>query len=70
MAAETFGIVGYGHFGEFLAVVQKHGKVLVTDIDAEKLPKNNGIRAAVDGGYGRRRRGDRCRCPQMLSKWP
>ncbi len=35
---ETFGIVGYGHFGKFLAEsLSEYGKVLVTDVDAARL---------------------------------
>lgn len=38
MQFETFGIVGYGHFGRFLAAsLAEHGKVLVADSDARKL---------------------------------
>lgn len=48
MTPESFGIVGYGHFGSFLArSLKDHGPVLVTDIDDGKLPRRaNGIRAA------------------------
>lgn len=39
MTPNTFGIVGYGHFGSFLArSLADHGKVLVTDIDESRLP--------------------------------
>jgi prephenate dehydrogenase len=48
MTIETFGIVGFGHFGEFLAESFKpYGQVLVTDVDRGKLPQYaNGVRAA------------------------
>jgi len=49
MAPQTFGIVGYGHFGSFLAhSLAEHGRdVLVTDVDGPKLPPSgSGIRAA------------------------
>jgi prephenate dehydrogenase len=48
MAPQSFGIVGYGHFGGFLArSLKDHGNVVVTDIDSSKLPKStNGVRAA------------------------
>jgi prephenate dehydrogenase len=43
----SFGVVGYGHFGQFMArSFSRHGQVFVTDIDPAKLPKRaNGIRA-------------------------
>lgn len=48
MASQTFGIIGYGHFGAFLArSFKRHGQVLVTDADTDKLPTRNGsVRAA------------------------
>lgn len=49
MAPQTFGIVGYGHFGSFLArSLARDGKeVLVTDVDETKLPAMPpGVRAA------------------------
>ncbi|HZI38884.1 MAG TPA: prephenate dehydrogenase/arogenate dehydrogenase family protein [Acidimicrobiia bacterium] len=48
MQPETFGIVGYGHFGSFLAhSLQEHGPVLVTDADESRLPEpTDGIRPA------------------------
>jgi prephenate dehydrogenase len=39
---KTFGIVGYGHFGEFMArsfARERGTSVLVTDADAKKLPR-------------------------------
>jgi prephenate dehydrogenase len=45
----TFGIIGYGHFGQFMArsFSSRTSEVLVTDIDADKLPKRgNGVRGA------------------------
>lgn len=50
MAPQTFGIVGYGHFGSFLArSLAEHGReVLVTDRDTDKLPATgDGVRAAT-----------------------
>jgi prephenate dehydrogenase len=46
---DTFGIVGYGHFGQFLArsLVARGINVVVTDTDPSKLPSAaNGMRAA------------------------
>ena len=51
-AEETFGVVGYGHFGAFLAQsLRPHARVLVADSDTSKLPRRSrGIRAAsIDG---------------------
>jgi prephenate dehydrogenase len=44
----TFGVVGYGHFGSFLASsFAEHGKVLVTDADESRLPAGvDAVRAA------------------------
>jgi prephenate dehydrogenase len=46
----SFGIVGYGHFGEFVArsfARERGASVLVTDVDAGKIPtRRRGIRAA------------------------
>lgn len=49
MTARTFGIVGYGHFGELIATALKgHGEVLVTDLDATALPPfPAGVRSAL-----------------------
>ena len=49
MRFETFGIVGYGHFGQFLAPsLARHGKVLVYDTDEAKLEQaTNGVRPAT-----------------------
>jgi len=49
MEFQTFGIVGYGHFGKFLAdSLSDYGKVLVTDVDAGKLESaSNGVRAVL-----------------------
>jgi prephenate dehydrogenase len=48
MRFETFGIVGYGHFGQFLAAsLSRHGKVLVHDADDAKLEHaGDGVRPA------------------------
>lgn len=48
MRFETFGIVGYGHFGQFLASsLARHGKVLVHDADDTKVEHaSDGIRPA------------------------
>jgi prephenate dehydrogenase len=48
MRFETFGIVGYGHFGQFLAAsLARHGKVLVHDADDAKVEHaGDGIRPA------------------------
>lgn len=48
MTPNTFGIVGYGHFGSFLArSLAEHGKVLVTDLDESRLAEAaDGIRVA------------------------
>ena len=48
MTTWTFGIIGYGHFGAFLASsLERHGSVLVADADASKLPlEGDGIRRA------------------------
>jgi len=45
----TFGIIGYGHFGRFMArsFASRTGEVLVADTDSDKLPKHaKGIRGA------------------------
>jgi prephenate dehydrogenase len=44
----TFGVIGYGHFGQFLArSLAEHGKVLVTDVDESRLSADvDGVRAA------------------------
>jgi prephenate dehydrogenase len=50
MAPQTFGIVGYGHFGSFLAhSLAEHGReVLVTDADTGRLPTtSDGVRPAT-----------------------
>jgi prephenate dehydrogenase len=49
MTPKTFGIIGFGHFGAFLAeALKEHGEVLVTDVDQDKLPLfSNGVRAAT-----------------------
>jgi prephenate dehydrogenase len=48
MRFETFGIVGYGHFGQFLASsLAQHGKVLAYDADDAKLEHaTDGVRPA------------------------
>ena len=48
MQFETFGIIGYGHFGRFLAPsLARHGKVLVHDADDAKVEDaSDGIRPA------------------------
>ncbi len=48
MRFETFGIVGYGHFGQFLAPsLAQHGKVLVYDADETKVADApDGVRPA------------------------
>jgi prephenate dehydrogenase len=48
MRFETFGIIGYGHFGQLLASsLARHGKVLVYDVDAAKVDDaSDGIRPA------------------------
>ncbi len=48
MSFETFGIIGYGHFGQFLAPsLARHGKVLVHDADDAKVEQvSDGVRAA------------------------
>ncbi|HMF82723.1 MAG TPA: prephenate dehydrogenase [Acidimicrobiia bacterium] len=48
MRFETFGIIGYGHFGQFLASsLARHGKVLVYDADEAKIEHaSDGIRPA------------------------
>jgi prephenate dehydrogenase len=48
MSFESIGIVGYGHFGQFLAPsLAQHGKVLVYDTDDTKLQHaTEGIRPA------------------------
>jgi prephenate dehydrogenase len=48
MGFETFGIIGYGHFGQFLAPsLARHGKVLVHDADDAKVEQlSDGVRAA------------------------
>lgn len=48
MTLSTFGIIGYGHFGEFLSgSLAEHGQVLVSDIDDTKpLAGPNGVRRA------------------------
>jgi prephenate dehydrogenase len=48
MRFETFGIVGYGHFGQFLASsLARHGKVLAYDADDAKLEHmTDGVRPA------------------------
>jgi prephenate dehydrogenase len=48
MGFDTFGIVGYGHFGQFLAPsLARHGKVLVHDADDAKVEQvSDGVRAA------------------------
>lgn len=48
MGFETFGIVGYGHFGQFLASsLARHGKALVYDTDDAKLEHTTeGVRPA------------------------
>ena len=48
MRFETFGIVGYGHFGRLLAPsLARHGKVLVYDSDDAKVDgASDGIRPA------------------------
>lgn len=48
MEFKTFGVVGYGHFGQFLArSLSRRGAVLVADADADRLPTDeDGIRAA------------------------
>jgi prephenate dehydrogenase len=48
MRFETLGIVGYGHFGQFLASsLARHGKVLVYDADDAKLEHTtDGVRPA------------------------
>lgn len=48
MKPDTFGVVGYGHFGKFLSKqLSEFGDVYVTDIDRGKLPRRaNGVRAA------------------------
>jgi len=48
MGFETFGIIGYGHFGRFLAPsFARHGKVLVHDADRAKVEQaSDGIRPA------------------------
>jgi prephenate dehydrogenase len=48
MRFETFGIVGYGHFGQFLASsLARHGKVLAHDADDAKLEHpTDGVRPA------------------------
>ena len=48
MSFETFGIVGYGHFGRLLASsLARHGKVLVCDADNAKVEHaGDGILAA------------------------
>ena len=44
---ETFGIVGYGHFGRFLAdSLSEHGKVLVTDVDTAKVATATDVRTS------------------------
>src|SRR5262249_4934412 len=45
MRFETFGIIGYGHFGQFLASsLARHGKVLVYDADEAKTePASDGF---------------------------
>lgn len=51
MKFASFGIIGYGHFGQFMARSFAHrsrASILVTDIDESKLPKRaNGIRRAA-----------------------
>jgi prephenate dehydrogenase len=49
MRFETFGIVGYGHFGQFLAAsLARLGKVLVYDADDAKLGHTtDGVRSAA-----------------------
>ncbi len=51
----TFGVIGFGHFGEFLArSFAEHGEVLVTDVDTGRLPAANGrIRPAPLGEVAR-----------------
>lgn len=48
MRFETFGIIGFGHFGQFLAPsLARHGKVLVHDADDAKVEHaSDGVRAA------------------------
>ena len=49
MSFETFGIVGYGHFGQLLASsLARYGKVLVYDVDDTKLEHaSDGVRPAA-----------------------
>ena len=49
MKFRTFGIIGYGHFGQFMArsFASRKGEVLVADSDTDKLPKHEkGVRGA------------------------
>jgi len=48
MRFETFGVVGYGHFGQFLAAsLARLGKVLAYDVDDAKLDNApDGVRSA------------------------
>lgn len=49
VAPKSFGIVGYGHFGRFLArSLVEHGTVLVADVDEAVLTGNtDGLRVAT-----------------------
>src|SRR5438477_9104204 len=48
MRFETFGVVGHGHFGQFLAAsLARLGKVLAYDVDDAKLDNApDGVRSA------------------------
>jgi prephenate dehydrogenase len=49
MGFESFGIIGYGHFGQFLAAsLAPYGEVIVADVDAGQLADRvDGVRAGT-----------------------